>query len=96
MDIETLLVFGIPAVIFAGSVGLTFWLAKRAHRLGGLGLSLVWLVFTAGMFFGLEQSTGWDGLGFLAGLIGISAPVAVGGLIGGAIGLAKREDVIHA
>lgn len=96
MDIETLMVFGIPAVIFAVTVWMTFWMSKRAYRLGLISLGLVWLVFTAGMFFGLEQAVGWDGLGFLLALIGISAPVGVGAIIGGAIGLVKREDVVHA
>lgn len=58
-----------------------------------LGLG-TWLAFTVAMFFGLEHASGWDGLTYAAALLGISAPVAVGALVGGTVVLVTKDNKI--
>ena len=88
--------FLIIAAIFAVAVWLAHWCGKNRNGAGLVGLAVVWAGFTGAMFFGLERATGWDGLGYLVALIGISAPAGLGALIGCAVGWFKNEMAIHA
>ncbi len=89
---EYLLIYGVPAVVFLAAAFTCFKFGKSGNRQGFGWLAGIWVVFTGGMFFGIEASTGWDGLGYVLALIGISAPVAAGGLIGSIVGWTKRDE----
>lgn len=93
---EELLLLGIPLTAFVASVFAAYWLMKWRNTAILICLGLVWVAFTGMMFFGMEAATGWDGLGYLLGLLGISAPIGVAGLIGSTVGWFKREKAMHA
>ncbi len=96
MNIEDLLVYAIPVVVFLVALFPTYWLAKGKNAAGLICMGVIWAGFTGAMFFGIENATGWDGLGFMLALIGISAPVGAAGLIGGTAGWFKSEKATHA
>ncbi len=96
MLLENLVLYGVPAGSFAATVFLSFYLAKLRSLIGLCALNVLWIGFTAAMLFGLDQANSWDGLVFMAALLGISAPVGVGSMIGCTFGLVKRNDTIHA
>ncbi len=88
---DMLVLWGVPVVtVLIAGTGAFF--AAKARNTALLGLAgILWLCFTVAMGFGLNTAVGWDGLIYIAGLLGISAPSAVGLLIGGVIGIYKRE-----
>jgi hypothetical protein len=96
MDSEVIILFAVPLAAFCVALFLTYWFGKDRNSMGLISLGLLWAGFTGVMFFGLDQATGWDGLGYLAGLLGISAPVGVGYLLGGSVGWLKSEKAVHA
>lgn len=96
MLIDDLIIFAIPAAAFCVALFLTYFLGRDRNTLGLTVIGVLWAGFTGAMFFGLGQSTGFDGLGYVAGLIGISAPVGVGYLLGGPVGWLKGEKATHA
>jgi hypothetical protein len=96
MGSEAIFLFGVPAAVFCATLFSTYWFGKARNGIGLTSVGFLWAGFTGVMFFGLHQSTGWDGLGYLAGLLGISAPVGVGYLLGGSVGWLKSEKAIHA
>lgn len=95
MNSELFFVIGIPLAAFATSGLIAFGLAKGRFKHGLIALAGLWSAFSVWMVVGMTNATGLDGLGYVAGLIGLSAPAAVGGLIGLAIGRAKVKDGPH-
>lgn len=91
-----IILIGVPIAAFLATFFITFRLATEQSRAGITALWVVWAAFTAAMFFGMEGTSGWDGLGYLLALLGISAPSGVAALIGGLAGWAKSEKAIHA
>lgn len=69
----------------------TYWLLKcRLYT----AVKIFWIVcvlFTVGMLFGVAALGTWDGLLYVAVLIGISAPSGLGGVVGALVGRAKQE-----
>lgn len=96
MNGEYFLMFGVPLFAFLGALFPAFWMAKAKNNVGLICFSVIWAGFTGAMFFGMENASGWDGLGYMMGLIGISAPTGVAGLIGSAVGWHKGEKAMHA
>ncbi len=93
---EELLLLGIPLTAFVVSVFAAYWLMKWRNIAILVFLGLAWAAFTGMMFFGMEAATGLDGFGYVLGLLGISAPIGVAGLIGSTVGWFKREKAMHA
>ena len=93
---ENIILFGVPTAVFVASVFVTFQLGKNKKGAALVGVGAVWSAFTVFMFFGMQNANGWDGLGYLLAMIGISAPWGVAALIGGLIGWAKYEKAIDA
>ncbi|WP_108814688.1 hypothetical protein [Loktanella sp. Alg231-35] len=89
---EYLLVYGVPTVAFLVATFAGFQCGKAGSRSGLGWFAGIWVAFTTWMFMGIQSSTGWDGLGYVLALIGICAPVGVGGLIGGVTGWIKRDE----
>lgn len=85
------LAVAIPLTIFLVSAVGTFWLAKNRIKTGLRAFAGLWALFTGVMLFALASLGSWDGLVYLAVLIGISAPSGLGGVIGSLIGRGKRE-----
>lgn len=96
MNSEAILIYMIPVVVFALSGLVAFALGKNKKRGGMATLVLAWLGFTGALLVALEQSTGWDGLGYVVALMGLSAPIGAGLVIGGPIGWMKKEKIVHA
>lgn len=96
MNGEGILLTAIPVVVFIATLFTTFWLGKAHNKVGLISLAVLWAGFTGAMFFGMENATGWDGLGYLVALLGVSGPSGVGALIGGLVGWAKNEEAMHA
>ena len=88
---EEFLVFAIPVGIFAGTGVAGYFAAKYRATAGLILLALLWAGFTAVMSYGMATATGWDGLGYVLGLIGVSAPSFFGLGLGALIGKYKRE-----
>lgn len=96
MNGEDIVVYAIPVVAFLAVLFPSYWLAKAKNNTALIFLGVIWAGFTGAMFFGIENASGWDGLGYLLALIGISAPTGVAGLIGGIVGRFKGEKAMHA
>lgn len=95
MNLEEFALFTIPVIAFLTSLFLTFGFGKNRNYVGLISLGAVWAAFTGVMFLAVEAATGWDGLGYAAALVGISAPAGIAGLIGGIVGWAKSEKAAH-
>jgi membrane associated rhomboid family serine protease len=95
MSYEETLMLGIAGVAFVVSLVLSFFLGKHRNKLGLTIMGLVWAGGTGILVLLMYNATGWDTLGYLLFLHMVSAPAAVGGLIGGLVGLAK-VDQAHA
>lgn len=93
MNIEDIVLLGIAGAIFLGALLLSFFFGKRHNKLGLSIMGALWAGFTGLLFFGMHKATGWEALGYAVFLIGVSAPIGVGGLIGSIAGWAKRETV---
>ncbi len=88
-------IFGLCA-LFTFATFLAKYLVKARHKHTFAGFAFVWAAFTAVMYFAMENATGWDGLGYMIALIGLSAPIGAGLLVGGLVGLTRREPNTHA
>ncbi len=86
MDI--FIIVSIVGSILLGSFWLSFVLGRRKSKIGLGMLGGLWAAFTAILFFGMNEASGLDGLGYLVFLLGVSAPAGVGGLVGALIGWA--------
>ncbi len=96
MITEDILVFVVPAVAFALTVAAGYFSGKARSLAASVMLGLVWTGFTVAMFFGMENASGWDGLGYLLGLLFISAPTGLGLSIGSLVGWLKNGTMKHA
>jgi len=96
MNGEDLLIYSVPLVVFLVSLFLCFFFGKTRFKGGLITMGLLWLCFTVAMLLGLRETTGWDGLGYLLALIGLSAPAGVGALLGGLVGWFKKENTVDA
>lgn len=90
MDSDTLMIYGIPAVSFLISGFATYSFSRHSIPAGLKFFGFVWLAISILLSIGLFTAEGWDGLFFVAALIGIIAPAGVGGLIGGWIGGTRK------
>lgn len=86
MSEETIILFVVPVIAFAGTVLVAHWLGKLRQGIALVGLVLLWAGFTGAMFFGMEQASGWDGLGYMLALAVLCAPCGVGLGLGSLIG----------
>ncbi len=93
---EEILVFVVPVVAFALTAAAGYFSVKARSLAASLMLGLVWAGFTVAMFFGIENASGWDGLGYLIGLLFISAPTGLGLGIGSLVGWLKNGNTSHA
>jgi FtsH-binding integral membrane protein len=92
MNHEELLMLGIAGAAFVVSLVLSFFLGKHHSKLGLTIMGLVWAGGTGILVLQMYDATGWDTLGYLLVLLMVSAPAAVGGLIGGLVGSAKADQ----
>ncbi|MEJ6402622.1 hypothetical protein [Yoonia sp. 2307UL14-13] len=83
---EEILLYVIPAITLLGTGGLTYMLAKKGKVAAMWTIGGLVFAFSAFMFIGLENASGWDGLGYLLALLGLCAPGAAGFGLGGVIG----------
>ncbi len=88
---EEIMIFAIPAGVFAGTGVAGYFAAKHKATAGLILLAVLWAGFTAVMSYGMATATGWDGLGYFLGLAGVSAPSFLGLGIGALVGRYKRE-----
>lgn len=95
MNIEELFVLAIPFAAFALTATCAFFLGKNKSRRGMTALALAWAGFTVLLFFGMEQAIEYDGLAYALALVGISAPIGAGVLIGGLIGWFKGDNAVN-
>lgn len=95
MNIEDLFVLVVPFSAFALPATCAFFLGKNKSRAGMTALALAWAGFTAWLFFGMQQASGYDGLAYALALVGMSAPIGAGVLIGGSIGWFKGDGSIN-
>ena len=96
MHSEDIVVYAVPLVAFLASLFVSFAFGKNRFKGGLICFGLLWLGFTVAMFFGMEAASGWDGLGYLVGLIGLSVPVGIGALLGGLVGWFRKENTVDA
>ncbi len=87
-----LLAIVIPLTVFLASGLVTFWLAKWQNQTGLQWFGCIWALITIALLFGVGTLGTWDGLIYVAALIGINAPAGVGGLIGGLVGRFSRKE----
>lgn len=92
---EEFVMLGIVGVAFVGALLLSLFLGKRRSKLGLSIMCALWAGFTGILFFGMYNANGWDAIGYAIFLIGVSAPVGVGGLIGSLVGWARSDDEQH-
>ena len=92
MEIEMLLVIGVPLASFVLSIWLTYVLGTKRNVKMLAMLGGVWAVTTLGLFIGMFEASGYDGLAYLFALLGFSAPGGVGALIGGIMGWMKKDN----
>lgn len=96
MGSEDILMFGIPTVAFVVAAVIAYLSAKARSGLAFGMIGLLWAAFTAMMFFGMENASGWDGLGYAIALLGLSAPAGAGLGLGGLVGWLKSGKTIYA
>ena len=92
MGVDEFILVAIVVAAFLVPLVMAYFFCKRRNKLGLSILGVIWAGFTAILFFGMNNATGWDGLGYLMILLGVSAPAAVGGLIGSLVGWAKSDN----
>ena len=95
MGYEETMMLGIAGVAFVVSLVLSLFLGRHRNKPGLTIMGLVWAGGTGLLVLLMYNATGWDTLGYLLFLLMVSAPAAVGGLIGGLVGWAK-VDLAHA
>ncbi len=94
MLFENLMAFLVPAVAFLITGTIAYFSGRARSASALIGTGLLWAGFTVWMFFGMQQSSGWDGLGYLIALLFLSAPAGAGFGLGGLIGwLRGRKDI---
>ena len=96
MDIETLVVFGVPLAAFMLSLFVSFALGKAKKSKVFVRFGVLWAFVSGLLTIAMFAATGWDGLGYLAALIGVSAPLGRGTLIGGIVGWMQKDNQKYA
>lgn len=96
MTQEEVLIVAIPLTTLIVSTVVAYLSGKAQSRTALTTLGVIWVGFTAAMFFGMQNATGWDGLGYAAALIGLAAPAGAGFGLGGLTGWLKGRNAIHA
>ena len=91
MNGDEFFIYGVPLLSFGVTVFLSHWLGKMRNGAALAVLGLIWAGFTAGMFFGMEQANGWDGLWYILALMFVSAPSGAGLGLGSLIGWIRSE-----
>lgn len=89
---EELALIGIGCGSFLVPLGLTLVAARRRSKMALAVMAVLWAGFTVLMFYQLSITGGWDALLYIALLFFVSAPAAVGGLIGSLLGWAKADQ----
>lgn len=96
MEIQGLIVIGVPLFVLTLSIYLAYRYANNHNRHVLAWMGALWLAFTGLMFVGMETAPGWDALIYMFALIGLSAPSGIGGLIGGILGWVKKDNEKYA
>ncbi len=96
MSGEIIVLIGVPLVAFTVTVIIAHLLGRARHGMVLGALGLIWAGFTGAMFIGMEQASGWDGLGYFIGLILLGAPAGAGLGLGGLVGWLRSGKEIHA
>ncbi|KQI70797.1 hypothetical protein AN191_15910 [Loktanella sp. 5RATIMAR09] len=92
MGSEEIALIGMGCASFLIPLGLTVVAALRKSKMALAAMAFLWAGFTALMFFQLSITGGWDALLYVLLLLFVSAPAAVGGLIGGLVGWARADQ----
>ena len=92
MNGEEVIFLGIAGAAFLVALVLSYFFGKRRNKLGLTIMGLLWAGFTGILFFGMYNANGWDAIGYAIFLIGASAPIGLGGLIGSLVGWAKSGN----
>ncbi len=88
----TIISFGVPSLFFVAGLCVCNYFSLHARTAGLWWFWGCWGVFTGAIFFGMHNAPGWDVLVYFFAAVGISAPLALGGLIGGLTGAMKRNN----
>ena len=96
MSSEEILVFIVPAIAFIITGAIAYFSGRARSTPVLTALGVIWAGFTGWMFFGMQQTTGWDGLGYAIALVLLAAPAAVGIGLGGLVGWVRSRKDIHA
>ncbi len=92
MGSEEIALIGIGCCSFLIPLGLTLLAGLRRRKMALAAMTVLWAGFTVLMFYQLSITGGWDALLYIFLLLFVSAPAAVGGLIGGLVGWARADQ----
>lgn len=92
MGSEEIALIGIGCASFLIPLGLTLVAGLRRSKMALSVMTVLWAGFTVLMFYQLSITGGWDALLYFFLLLFVSAPAAVGGLIGGLVGWARADQ----
>ena len=93
---EEFLMVAVPLGVLLACGAAAYFAAKLRSTPVLTMLGLLWAGFTGVMAVGLQQASGWDGLGYAIGLILLAAPAGAGLGIGGLVGWLRGKRMIHA
>ena len=93
---EEFLMVAVPLGVLLACGAAAYFAARRHSALVLTILGLLWAGFAGVMAVGLQQASGWDGLGYAIGLILLAAPAGAGLGIGGLAGWLRGKRMIHA
>lgn len=92
MGSEEIALIGIGCGSFLIPLGLTLVAGLRRSKMALAVMTFFWAGFTVLMFYQLSITGGWDALLYVLLLLFVSAPAAVGGLIGGLVGWSRADQ----
>ncbi|KQB97547.1 hypothetical protein AL073_00925 [Loktanella sp. 1ANDIMAR09] len=92
MGSEEIALIWIGCGSFLIPLGLTYLAGLRQSKMTLAAMTFLWAGFTALMSYQLSITGGWDVLLYICMLLFVSAPSAVGGLIGGLVGWARADQ----
>ncbi|WP_400082460.1 hypothetical protein [Yoonia sp. R78084] len=92
MGSEEIALIGIGCGSFLIPLVLSFLAGLRRSKMALAAMTFLWAGFTVVMFYQLSITGGWDALLYILLLLFVSAPAAVGGLIGGLVGWARADQ----
>lgn len=93
MGSEEIALIGIGCGSFLIPLGLTLVAGLRRSKIALAAMTVLWAGFTLLMFYQLSITGGWDVLLYILLLLFVSAPAAVGGLIGGLVGWSRADQM---